>query len=197
MRVMLSLVFAFATMASAAFADATLDFGDVNGDGVVNASGDGAAWSAGLATDLVGAGQVLVKYNSGTGQILLSSNNIGFIEFGSTANLLVPANAPATIPGSGFSDPFTTSVINYLSFGTLGTGGIFNDFNMGNILTSGLGPLTFVVGPNPLSPMTVRWTVPGQGEFIGHMAVPEPSSIALAGLAGVALVFVARRRRSK
>jgi hypothetical protein len=88
-------------------------------------------------------------------------------------------------------------VINYLSFGTLGTAGVFDDFSMGNILPAGLGASSsFVLGADPSSPLNVRWTVPGQGEFVGHLQfVPEPSSIALAGLAGVAMVFVARRRR--
>jgi hypothetical protein len=88
------------------------------------------------------------------------------------------------------SDPFTASTINYLGFVALGTGGILNDWNLGDILPLGIEG-SVVPGAN------FRWTPVGGGQTLEgpiHI-IPEPSSLILAGIAGVGLVYVARRRR--
>jgi hypothetical protein len=168
--------------------------GDANGDGTVNVSGDGSKLVAQLGTDILGSGQGLAEYNPATGQVLISTNGAGFIEINSSLSQLIGANAvPTNTAGLNalISDPFTSSVVNYLNFSPLGTAGILDDFSIGAILPTGISdPSGFVPGA------TFRWSVVGGGEFqAGVHIIPEPGSVILAGFAGLGLVVAARRFR--
>jgi hypothetical protein len=166
--------------------------GDANNDHRVNVSGDGSKFVAQLGTDILGSGQGLAEYNPATGQVLISTNGAGFIEIGSSLSQLIPGNAVPTNTaglGASFSDPFTTTTVNYLSFSALGTGGILDDFSIGAILPTGISdPSGFVPGA------LFRWSVVGGGEFsAGVQIIPEPGSLILASLGAFSLLWKKRR----
>jgi hypothetical protein len=136
--------------------------------------------------DILGPNQGLAEYDAGTGIVRVSTNGANFIEVNSVPANLITANAVPllSVPNALFQDPPTPSKINYGGINALGAGGFLDDFSLGAILPTGL---------SNLNGLTFRWSNPGvPAQEIP--IVPEPSALALIGLAGLPLV---RRRRNK
>jgi hypothetical protein len=110
--------------------------GDVNGDGNVDATSDGFN----LLQTIGGAsGTASAKLNSATGQILLTTNNVSFVELLSTGNNLAPGNAVpfGSITNAAFQDSPSIGMINFAGLSALGSSGTLSNFSIGAVLPTG------------------------------------------------------------
>jgi hypothetical protein len=110
--------------------------GDANGDGNVKATDDGFTM---LQTIGGAAGTASAKLNSATGQILLTSSNVSFVELISAGGNLIPGGAVAlgAVTNATFQDAPATGKINYAGFSALGSGGTLTNFSIGSVLPGG------------------------------------------------------------
>jgi hypothetical protein len=81
--------------------------------------------------------------NPATGEILLTTNNVDFVELLSTGNNLIPGNAVSlgAVANADFQDTPASGRINYAGLNALGSGGSLTSFSMGNVLPNGFSNL--------------------------------------------------------
>jgi hypothetical protein len=164
--------------------------GDEDGDTVVSfneafsavstyqSGGSYAATTAGAEDD----GQISVIYDAATGTVTLESDigDINSLSITSDAGLLIGANV--NVPAGAAAAPNDANTVGWISFGpTAGDG-----YVVGDVLAAGLDEATL------LGDLTIEWNASGAAGTGDLIYVPEPATMSLLGLGGLALL---RRRR--